>query len=168
MLARMATTAKDPAPLERTGAFWDAMAGRIPMPPAAVTLGWELSSVTPERGEIEVLFTATTAFTNPTGAVQGGFLAAMLDDTLGPALAATLPPTAFAPTLELKVNYLRPARPGRLVGRGRVVHRGGTIAFLSGELCDESGTVLATATATARIVQSALPPRPAGPGGGHE
>jgi uncharacterized protein (TIGR00369 family) len=141
----------------RTGAFWDAIEGRAPMPRAAATLGWELSRVDPERGEIEVRFTATEAFTNPTGAVQGGFLAAMLDDTLGPALVATLPPGSFAPTLELKVNYLRPARPGRLVGTGRVVHRGGTIAFLSGELADEAGEVVATASATARIVKLAGP-----------
>ena len=137
----------------RTGAFWDAIEGRAPMPPAAATLGWELVRVDPERGEIEVSFTAAEAFTNPVGAVQGGFLAAMLDDTLGPALVATLPPGSFAPTLELKVNYLRPARPGRLVGTGRVVHRGGTVAFLSGELADGEGLVLATATATAKIVR---------------
>jgi uncharacterized protein (TIGR00369 family) len=147
--------AMDAAEAGRTGAFWDAIEGRAPMPPAAATLGWELSWVRPERGEIEVLFTATEAFTNPVGAVQGGFLAAMLDDTLGPALVATLPPDSFAPTLELKVNYLRPARPGRLVGTGRVVHRGGTIAFLSGELADGAGAVVATATATARIVKLA-------------
>jgi uncharacterized protein (TIGR00369 family) len=151
----MTTTTQSSTAAERTGAFWDAIEGRVPKPPAAVTLGWELSSVAPERGEIEVHFTATEAFTNPVGAVQGGFLAAMLDDTLGPALVATLPQGAFAPTLELKVNYLRPARPGRLLGRGRVVHRGGTIAFLAGELCDEAGAVLATATATARIVSNA-------------
>jgi hypothetical protein len=35
-----------------------------------------------------------------------------------------------------------------------VVHRGGTIAFLTGELADESGQVLATASATARIVRT--------------
>lgn len=145
----------DTAEAGRAGAFWDAIEGRAPMPPAAATLGWELSRVDPERGEIEVLFTATEAFTNPTGAVQGGFLAAMLDDTLGPALVATLPPGWFAPTLELKVNYLRPARPGRLRGTGRVVHRGGTIAFLSGELADEDSALVATATATARIVRPA-------------
>jgi uncharacterized protein (TIGR00369 family) len=146
--------------VSREGPFWDVMEGRVAPPPAAVTLGFELVAVDPDAGTIEVAFTATEAFLNPVGVVQGGFLAAMLDDTLGPALAATLPPGAFAPTLELKVNYLRPARPGRLVGRGRVVHRGGTIAFLSGELCDESGAVLATATATARIVQGAMPSGP--------
>jgi len=141
------------APSGRTGPFWDFLAGRRPPPAAASLLGWELSWVAPERGEIEVFFDASERFLNPMGSIQGGFLAAMLDDTLGPALVATLPDGEFAPTLELKVSFLRPAAPGRLVGTGRVVHRGGSIAFLAGELRDEAGAVLATATATARIVR---------------
>jgi acyl-coenzyme A thioesterase PaaI-like protein len=49
------------------------------------------------------------------------------------------------------VQFLRPARPGRLTGRGRVVRRGKDIAFMAGELLDDSGQVVATATATAQI-----------------
>jgi uncharacterized protein (TIGR00369 family) len=139
---------------ERTGPFWDVVEGRAAAPPAATTLGFELLAVDPDAATIEVAFRATEAFLNPVGVVQGGFLAAMLDDTLGPALVATLPPGQFAPTLELKVSFLRPARPGRLVGRGRVVHRGGTIAFLEGTLFDDAGDAVATATATARIVST--------------
>ena len=138
--------------MSRTGAFWDFLAGRAPAPPAAAMLGWELSWVAPERGEIEVFFDARTDFTNPMGTVQGGFLAAMLDDTLGPALAATLSQGERAPTLELKVSFLSPAVPGRITGTGRVVHRGRSIAFLSGELRDSAGDLLAAATATARII----------------
>jgi uncharacterized protein (TIGR00369 family) len=144
-------------PAERTGPFWDVVAGRAPRPAVADTLGWEAMAVDPDTGTIEVAFTATDAFLNPMGNVQGGMLAAMLDDTLGPALVATLGPGRFAPTLELKVNFLRPARPGRLIGRGRVVHRGGTVAFLEGTLAEAGGEVLATATATARIVEVDLP-----------
>ncbi|MFB4303367.1 PaaI family thioesterase [Actinomadura sp. NTSP31] len=135
----------------RQGMFWDVQAGRVPPPPAAVTLGFELVEADPERGTITVAFQATEQFLNPVGAVQGGFLAAMLDDTLGPALVATLPPGQFAPTLDLQVQFLRPARPGRLVGRGRVVRRGRQICFLAGELVDETGETVATATATAQI-----------------
>ena len=138
--------------MSRRGAFWDFLAGRASAPPAAAMLGWELSWVAPERGEIEVFFDARTDFTNPMGTVQGGFLAAMLDDTLGPALAATLSQGERAPTLELKVSFLRPAVPGRITGTGRVVHRGRSIAFLSGELRDSAGDLLAAATATARII----------------
>src|SRR5262245_62026299 len=97
--------------------FWDMMAGRIPLPRSAQTLGWELVAVDPEAGTIEVAFAASEQFTNPVGLIQGGFLAAMLDDTLGPALAATLPDGHFAPTLDLHIQFLRPAHPGRLLGR---------------------------------------------------
>lgn len=135
----------------RTGMFWDVLAGRAAPPPAAELLGWELIAVDPEAGTIELAFRAREEFTNPVGVVQGGFLAAMLDDTLGPALVATLPAGRFAPTLDLHVQFLRPARPGRLVGRGRVVKRGRDIAFLSGELLGPDGAEVAVATATARI-----------------
>ncbi len=136
----------------RTGYFWDVMEGRKPAPPAAALLGFELLAIDPAQGTIRVRFSARPEFTNPIGAVQGGFLAAMLDDTLGPALTATLEPGQFAPTIELKVNFVAPARPGPLVGEGRVVARGGTVAFLAGELRTEAGELIATATATARIV----------------
>jgi uncharacterized protein (TIGR00369 family) len=135
----------------REGPFWDVMEGRAPRPPAAGVLGWELVSVDPDAGTIEVAFTATDEFLNPVGVIQGGFLAAMLDDTMGPALVATLGPGLFAPTADLHVQFLRPARPGRLTGRGRVVRRGKDVAFLAGELLDESGQVVAAATATALI-----------------
>jgi uncharacterized protein (TIGR00369 family) len=135
----------------REGPFWDAAEGRIPLPAAAATLGWELVSADPDNGTIEVAFRATEAFLNPAGAVQGGFLAAMLDDTLGPALVAGLDPGDFAPTTDLHVQFLRPARPGRLLGRGRVVRRGREIGFLAGELLDEDGAVVAVATATVQI-----------------
>jgi len=137
----------------REGPFWDVMHGRAPPPPAATTLGFKLLDIDPEQGTIRVAFDAKPEFTNPIGNVQGGFLAAMLDDTLGPALVATLPKDHFAPTIELKVNFIRPAKPGRLIGSGRVVARGGTIAFLAGELTTDAGELVATATATARIVK---------------
>jgi uncharacterized protein (TIGR00369 family) len=108
-------------------------------------------AVDPDAGTIEVAFAASDQFLNPAGVIQGGFVAAMLDDTLGPALVATLGPGQFAPTTDLHVQFLRPARPGRLTGRGRVVRRGRDVAFLAGELVDESGEIVAVATATAQI-----------------
>jgi uncharacterized protein (TIGR00369 family) len=137
--------------MDREGPFWDVMEGRAEPPPAAVLLGWELVAVDPEAGTIEMSFTATEQFLNPFGAVQGGLLAAMLDDTLGPALVATLGPGESAPTTDLHVQFMRPARPGRLVGRGRIVRKGRDVGFLAGELVDESGEVVAVATATAQI-----------------
>jgi uncharacterized protein (TIGR00369 family) len=115
-----------------------------------VLLGWELEAVDPDAGTIELSFTAREEFLNPAGHVQGGFLAAMLDDTLGPALVATLTDGEWAPTINLNVQFVRPAKPGRLRGRGRVVRKGRDIAFLAGELLDGE-EVVATATASAVI-----------------
>ncbi|GAA3121986.1 PaaI family thioesterase [Streptomyces rectiviolaceus] len=136
---------------ERKGPFWDFLAGRTPAPAAAKTLGWELIAVDPDEGTIEVAFRATEQFLNPMGVVQGGFLAAMLDDTMGPALVATLPDGQFAPTLDLHVQFLRPAGPGRIVGRGRIVQRGKEVCFLAGELLTSDGKQIAVATATTRV-----------------
>lgn len=135
----------------RAGPFWDVMEGRTPMPEAASLLGFELLAIDPDEGSIEVAFEATHRFRNPVGHIQGGFLAAMLDDTLGPALVATLGPDQFAPTLDLHVQFIRPALPGRITGRGRVVSKGRAIAFLAGELVDEDDELIACATATAAI-----------------
>jgi molybdopterin converting factor subunit 1 len=106
-----------------------------------------------EPGHVRMEFHASEQFLNPAGIVQGGFLTAMLDDTMGPAAIAQLGPGHFTPTLELKVSFLRPARPGRLVCDGRVVHMGKSVAFLEGSLADEDGNLVATATATARVVK---------------
>jgi uncharacterized protein (TIGR00369 family) len=141
----------DVSDLARQGPFWDVMEGRAAPPAAAALLGWQLVSVDPDAGTIEVAFAATDQFLNPFGVVQGGLLAAMLDDTLGPALVATLAPGQFAPTTDLHVQFLQPARPGRLVGRGRIVRKGKEVAFLAGDLVDETGTTVASATATAQI-----------------
>ncbi|MEU7318293.1 PaaI family thioesterase [Streptomyces sp. NPDC007083] len=75
----------------------------------------------------------------------------MLDDTLGPALVVALPNGRFAPSRDLHVQYLRPALPGRLVGRGRIVQRGSRACFLAGELLGPDGKPVAVATATAHI-----------------
>jgi uncharacterized protein (TIGR00369 family) len=136
----------------RSGPFWDAVEGRAPLPPAAATLGLEFIEADVANGTIELAFAATEAFTNPTGNVLGAFLAAMLYDTMGPALLATLEPDQFQSTLDLKVSFLRPVKPGRIVGRGRVAHRDGDIAYLG-------DATIATATAFARVRSRRQRPR---------
>jgi uncharacterized protein (TIGR00369 family) len=136
----------------RSGPFWDAVEGRAPVPRAAATLGLEFVDADPDRGTIELAFTAKEDFTNPAGNVLGAFVAAMLYDTVGPALLATLEPDQFQSTLALNVNFLRPVRPGRMIGRGCVVHREGDLAFLEASLVDAQGALIATATATAQVI----------------
>jgi len=123
----------------RTGPFWDGVERRI-------------VDFDPETRTIELAFDASDDFTNPSGNVLGGSLAAMLYDTVGPALLATLRPDQFQSTTELTVRFLRPARPGPLRAVGRVEHRDGDLAFLEAVLIDPDGKVIATAIATARVI----------------
>jgi uncharacterized protein (TIGR00369 family) len=141
-----------PAMNQRSGPFWDAVEGRVPLPRAAATLGLELIDADVENGTIELAFEGITEFTNPTGNVLGAFLAAMLYDTVGPALLSTLEADEFQSTLEMSVHFLRPVRPGKIVGKGRVVHREGELAYLEASLVDPQGATVATATATARVI----------------
>ena len=124
-------------------------------PPAARTLGFKFLDADPDQGTISVAFDGAESFTNPFGEVLGGFLAAMLYDTVGPALLATLPPGRFIKTLDLNTTFVRPTATGRLTGRGRVVTRNGDNATLEGTLYDADDQVIATATATALVVDVA-------------
>jgi uncharacterized protein (TIGR00369 family) len=128
---------------------------QFPTPPCATTLGWKLIDADANSGTVQVEFEGSTAFCNPSGNIQGGFIAAMLDDTLGPTVLVKTGGTHYCATIDLNIGFLAPARPGRFVGIGRITQIGKTIAFLEGELRDASNIVVARATASARVVPTA-------------
>jgi molybdopterin converting factor subunit 1 len=132
--------------------FMELVGNHVPKPPAYA----ELLGARPlhaEPGHVRFEFHASELFLNPAGAIQGGFLAVMLDETMGPAALSALGAGYTVPTLELKVSFLRPGRVGRLVADARVVHLGRSVAFLEGSLTDDEGNLIATSTATARVVK---------------
>ncbi len=116
-------------------------------------LGRRVLRAEPDSGRSELSFEAPEEFTNGMGNVQGGFLAAMLDSTMGAALRTVLAEGERPPTLEMKVSFIQPAKVGRIGGTARVVYRGKSVAFVEGELHNPSGTLLATGTSTALIIQ---------------
>jgi uncharacterized protein (TIGR00369 family) len=125
--------------------------GRAAMPPAAALLGWQALEIRP--GHVRVRYEAREAFYNPQGVVQGGLLAAMLDDAMGPAAFTLLNEGTFAPTLEMKVSFVRPARAGPLIAEGNVVHQSRRFIHAEGRLTTEDGQLIATATATLVVSQ---------------
>lgn len=139
------------AQVERRTVFWDMVEGRIPRPPSVELLGWHLEAFDEKAGTVTVRFDARPEFANMLGNVQGGFLAAMLDDTMGPAFLVAAP-DEIGPTLEMKVSFFEPAKVGPLWGHGRVVKRGRTNAFVEADLTDADGTLIARSTATLRVL----------------
>ncbi len=132
--------------------IWDTIEGKAPYPPCDQLIGCENIEAVPGSGEIKLSFEAKKEFLNPAGTIQGGFLAAMLDATIGQALATAMDPGIVTPTLELKVNFMSPAYPGKLFGHGNVVQLGKSIAFVEGKLSDENEKLIATATATLKMI----------------
>ena len=131
----------------------DSVFSRFPTPPAAITLGWELIAEYPDEGRIEIAFHPNETMLNPRGTVQGGFVAAMLDDSMGPALVSMSGGTQIPATIDMQVSFIAPVYPGRVIGKGRVVSAGKSIAHLEAELFDSEGNMLARATSAARIMR---------------
>ncbi len=124
-------------------------------PPSSKLLGWHLLDARPKDGWIRIGFDGKREFCNPAGFVQGGILSAMLDDTMGPAVFVMTEGRLYTATITVTVNFLAPAKPGPIVGEADVTQLGQTIAFVAGRLMGEDGTLLATATTSARLVETA-------------
>jgi uncharacterized protein (TIGR00369 family) len=122
------------------------------MAPASRYLGLEIVSADKAAGSVEVAFNAGPELCNMWGGIQGGMVAAMLDDVMSLAVGLGLEWGQISPTLELKVSMLAPARPGRIRGLGRVIKRGKSVAFIEGELFNAEGALLAAASSTASFV----------------
>jgi len=82
------------------------------------------------------------------GVVQGGFVSGWIDAAMAHALIAKLGEGIVPMTLELKVSFLAPARPGQVFAEGWIVKAGRKMAFVEGSLKDGEGELLATASST--------------------
>jgi len=142
------TTASDDAPRAFVRAL---LSGEAPMPASARALGCKPLDADPERGWVRLSWQGTPEFTNPEGMVQGGILAAMLDDTLSLAIIVTLGAGHFVPTLEMKLSFLEPAYPGELIAEAEVLRRGRRVAFVEGTIRRPDGTLCCKASATQMV-----------------
>jgi uncharacterized protein (TIGR00369 family) len=123
-----------------------------PAPPCSGLLGWKLLGHDDSRGWIKVGFVGAPEFANPAGRVQGGFLTAMLDDTMGPAILLKSGGELYPSTIAMNISFLAAAQPGPLVCEAEVVRLGKTVGFVEGTLMDDDGRVLVRATASAMLV----------------
>lgn len=124
------------------------LAGEIPPPPVADLVGMHIELAEPGR----VVFALEPAefHLNPNGVLHGGIAALICDTACGCAVTTELPPGETCATLEIKVNYLRPAgaHTGRLVCTGTVLHLGRRSALSEASLVDPRGKLVAHATST--------------------
>ena len=118
-------------------------------PPCSETLGMRLERVDQADMSLVMAFAVSEHFANPTGAIQGGFITAMLDEAMSTCVIIASNVTMTAPTLELKTSYLRPLFPGPATVKARIVRMGRTAAFMEADCFDPEDKLVARATATA-------------------
>jgi len=138
--------------IDKENFFWKAQRGELPLPKTVETLGVRFSNIDIEKRTAQMEFIGKTEFTNPSGNIQGGFVTAMLDDVMAVALAALLKKGEYAPTVNMNIQFLRPAQVGKFIGYGKVDKLGKKICYLSGSL-EQDGKVVASATASAIILK---------------
>ncbi|WP_296679786.1 PaaI family thioesterase [Novosphingobium sp.] len=89
------------------------------------------------------------------GVVQGGFVSGWIDAAMAHAAIARNGAAVTPMTLELKVSFFAPARPGPVFAEGWVERHGKRTCFYEGCLKDGAGTVLAKATSTILLAERA-------------
>ncbi|WP_269062225.1 MULTISPECIES: PaaI family thioesterase [Qipengyuania] len=112
------------------------------------TLGLIRVVSTDAEGHARLEYEAKQAQCHSGGVVQGGFISGWIDAAMAHAAMARNGPGIVPMTLELKVSYFAPTRPGLVIAEAWVERHGKRTSFYEGHLKDAAGTVLAKATST--------------------
>jgi len=111
----------------------------------------QMRVVTCEGGRAVIEYECGPQMCHSGGVAQGGFVCGWIDAAMAHASMSLLPDMSPM-SLELKVSYFAPARPGRVTAEGWIERKGRTNAFLEGRLLGPGGEVLAKASSTVRLI----------------
>jgi uncharacterized protein (TIGR00369 family) len=96
-------------------------------------------------------FPVLERYQNPYGYMQGGYVLAALDNTIGPFSFLIAPPSV---TQQVTINYVRPVTPdqGHIVCIATVLERTRRTLYLTGRATGDDGRLFAIAQATFQVV----------------
>src|SRR5207244_3119227 len=110
------------------------------------TLGARISQAEPGRVVLELV--AGPQHRHGGGVVQGGVITQIADAAMGMSLATLQENGMWNTTIELKINFLRPAIEGRLRAAGRVIEMRQSLLFSEAGVVAEQGRLVARASST--------------------
>lgn len=107
------------------------------------------SDANEDDSTVTMTFELDDRFNNTNGFICGGYVANMLDQ-VGGAVASFVSgrPT---PTVEMKINFLSPAPPGKYRAVGTCLKAGKTLAVTEARVYDEKDKLIAIAQGTQQI-----------------
>ena len=123
---------------------------RIP-PPVFRAMQGEFLAFDLDGGWLTARFPVLEAYLNPYGSMQGGMVAAAVDNTLGPLSMLVAPPNV---TRRLEMKYSRPITTDLefIIVTGKLVERKGRWLTFSAKVQDQEEMLLARARAVHWIV----------------
>lgn len=119
--------------------------------PIARLIGMQPVSVDRDRAVIEL--EAGSRHWNPLGTVHGGVYCDLADYAMGMAWLTGVPEQETFTTVEMKINFFRPFRTGRLTAEAKVIRRGRAIGYVECEVQDDQGRMIAKASSTCMMLR---------------
>lgn len=114
------------------------------------TIGARITEAEPGRVVLELV--AGPEHRHGGGVVQGGVITQIADAAMGMSLATLQEDGVWNTTIELKINFLRPVKEGRLRAVGRVVEIKQSLLFSEADVLDEKDRLVARASSTCMAV----------------
>jgi uncharacterized protein (TIGR00369 family) len=125
-------------------------------PPIGRLLGFVLKVIEPGHAVFEM--EVDQCHHNPMGTLHGGVYCDLADAAMGYAYAATLAEGETFTTVELKINFLRAVRQGKLTAEARVVKAGSALGYVECDVADQDGRLVARASSTCMKLRHDRPP----------
>lgn len=121
-------------------------------PPVFTEMGGEILAFDPLAKSLTVRFPVQARYQNPMGYMQGGMIAAAVDNVIGPLSFMIAPPSV---TKTLTMTYLRPipATLNEIIVQAWLVSAEGRELLFTAEVRRGEGSVLATAEARHHTVR---------------
>ena len=121
------------------------------MPPTARWMGMDLIEHDLERKYTKVSFDPPEEMKNFNGVIQGGFLCAMMDDTMGLNCFLALNMEMAQATIDLHTHFYKAVPLGPTTVEAWVIRAGKSVAFLEAKLYDQNGDLAARATSSSKL-----------------
>jgi uncharacterized protein (TIGR00369 family) len=116
------------------------------------SLGFVRRKLMDPAGRAVIEYEAGLHMCHSGGVVQGGFISAWIDAAMAHAVMARMGTEMTPMSLELKISFFAPARPGTVIAEGWVEKGGRSTVFTEGRLLNPNGEVLAKASSTIRLI----------------
>ncbi|WP_066152039.1 PaaI family thioesterase [Halalkalibacter krulwichiae] len=111
-----------------------------------------MEEVEMSEGYAEIKMIIKPEHTQRRGTVHGGVLATLIDAAVGSAVRTTQTEDQSSATIELKINYIRPAKGDYLLAKGKLSHRGKKVQVGTAEIFNSEGKMVAMGSATFMVI----------------